>query len=30
MKTKTVAKVNEVNIMLIDGVEKQVPIKPIL
>jgi hypothetical protein len=29
MKTKTVAKVNEVNIMLIDGVEKQVPIKPI-
>ncbi|MBN2637350.1 MAG: hypothetical protein JXR61_13840 [Prolixibacteraceae bacterium] len=29
MKTKTVAKVNEVNIMLIDGAEKQVPIKPI-
>ncbi len=29
MKTKTVAKINDVSIVLIDGAEKHVPIKPI-
>lgn len=29
MKTKTVAKINDVNIVLLDGAEKHVPIKPI-
>ncbi|MCT4586437.1 MAG: phage antirepressor N-terminal domain-containing protein [Carboxylicivirga sp.] len=29
MQTKTVAKINDVSIVLIDGAEKQVPIKPI-
>lgn len=29
MKTKTVAKINDVNIVLFDGAEKYVPVKPI-